>query len=45
MGVEDGTGARSTSEGYLNLGSVAGLSGERDTSSCTQRSFFVRFSH
>jgi len=33
MGVEDGTGARPTSEGYLNLGSVAGLSGERDTSS------------
>jgi hypothetical protein len=35
MGVKDGTGAKSASEGYINLGGVAGLSGERDTSSCT----------
>ena len=35
VGVKDGAGAKPTSEGYVNLGGVAGLSGERDTSSCT----------
>jgi len=33
MGAKDGAGAKSTSEGYINLGGVAGLSGRRDTSS------------
>ncbi|KAI0004228.1 hypothetical protein BJV74DRAFT_809981 [Russula compacta] len=37
MGIKDGAGASSTSGGYINLGNVAGLSGERDTSSCTRR--------
>jgi hypothetical protein len=32
--VKDRAGAKPTSEGYINLGGVAGLSGERDTSSC-----------
>ena len=35
MGAKDDAGAKSTSEGYINLGGVAGLSGRRDTSSCT----------
>ena len=43
MGIKDGTGASSTSGGYINLGSVAGLSGERDTSSCARRCSFVRY--
>jgi hypothetical protein len=29
-GVKDGAGSRPISEGYINLGGVAGLSGERD---------------
>lgn len=32
--VKDRTGAKPTSGEYINLGGVAGLSGERDTSSC-----------
>ena len=31
--------AATTSEGYINLGSVAGLNQERDTSTC--RSIFI----
>ena len=34
MDVKGGADAKPTSGGYINLGGVAGLSGERDTSSC-----------
>lgn len=34
MDVKNGADAKPTSGGYINLGGVAGLSGERDTSSC-----------
>jgi len=39
-GVKGRTGASPTSGGYINLGGLAGLSGERDTSSCALRCSF-----
>lgn len=33
-GAKSTAGAGPTSEGYINLGSIAGVSGQRDTSSC-----------
>jgi hypothetical protein len=38
-GAKSGASAGATSEGYINLGSVAG-SGERDTSSCALECLF-----
>jgi len=38
-GAKSGAGASSTSEGYINLGNVAGC-GERDTSTCALRYLF-----
>jgi len=33
------SGARRTAEGYINIGSVAGVSPVRDTSTCTSQHF------
>jgi hypothetical protein len=40
-GAESGTSAKPTSSKYINLGGIAGLSGERDKSSCALLSSFA----
>ena len=44
-GAKSGAGASPTSEEYINLGSVAGLSGQRDTSSCALLCSFCYLAH
>lgn len=40
-GAKRGTCASPTSEGYVNLGSAVGISGQRDTSSCAPMTFIL----
>jgi hypothetical protein len=40
-GAKSGAGASPTSGGYVNLGSAAGISGQRDTSSCAPMMFIL----